>query len=171
MSYPEARKLIVPQTSQTYSQVAKTSTATTQTDETITKIVCPALKLLQPLRSVPKLTIFSLVLPVFKSSTSTQAQLLSSTSFVIVTSSSKSQPPIPLKNTALTTSNNLSTCAASSSSTISMSTPLPASPLQNTTMTSNTILSTSQDAKQTSKPRKKTSPYKNIYLYKTKIRN
>ncbi|GFX29622.1 uncharacterized protein TNCV_4776941 [Trichonephila clavipes] len=158
ISYPEARKLIVPQTSQTYSQVAKTSTATAtaQTDETITKIVCPALKLLQPLRSVQKPIIFSLVPAVFKSSTSTQAQLLPSTSSVIVTSSSKSQPPIPLKNNAPTTSNNLSTSAASSSSTISMSTPLPASPfLQNTTTTSNTILSTSQDAKQTSKPRKK----------------
>ncbi|GFV74730.1 uncharacterized protein TNCV_1039681 [Trichonephila clavipes] len=41
ISYPEAPKLIVPQTSQTYTQVAKTSTAaaTTQTDETITKII------------------------------------------------------------------------------------------------------------------------------------
>ncbi|GFT43136.1 uncharacterized protein TNCV_5119871 [Trichonephila clavipes] len=99
ISYPEARKLIVTQTSQTYAQVTKTSTATTatQTDEAITKIACPALKLLQPLRSVPKPTIFSLVPAVFKSSTSTQAQLLPSTSSVIVTSSSKSQPPIPLK--------------------------------------------------------------------------
>ncbi|GFX54071.1 putative RNA-directed DNA polymerase from transposon BS [Trichonephila clavipes] len=94
ISYPEARKLIVPQT---YAQVTKTSTAaaTTQTDEIITKIVCPALKLLQPLRSVPKPTIFSLVPAVLKSSTSTQAQLLPSTSSVIVTSSSNSQPPIP----------------------------------------------------------------------------
>ncbi|GFX51881.1 uncharacterized protein TNCV_3062991 [Trichonephila clavipes] len=100
ISYPEARKLIVPQTSQTYAQVAKTSTAaaTTQIDETITKIVCPALKLLQPLISVPKPTIFTLVPAVLKSSTSTQAQLLPpSTSSVIVTSSSNSQPPIPLK--------------------------------------------------------------------------
>ncbi|GFW22363.1 histone-lysine N-methyltransferase ASH1L [Trichonephila clavipes] len=154
ISYPEARKLIVPQTSQTYAQVAKTSTAaaTTQTDA-ITKIVCPALKLLQPLRSVPKPTIiFSLVPAVLKSSTSTQALLLPSTSSVIVTSSSNSQPPIPLKNTAPSTANNLSTSAASSSSTISMSTSLSASPSQNTTTTSNTILSTSQDAKQTSKP-------------------
>ncbi|GFW46609.1 uncharacterized protein TNCV_1936791 [Trichonephila clavipes] len=56
ISYPEVQKLIVPQKSQTYAQVAKTSTATktTQTDETITKIVCPPLKLLQPLISVPK---------------------------------------------------------------------------------------------------------------------
>ncbi|GFW64596.1 putative RNA-directed DNA polymerase from transposon BS [Trichonephila clavipes] len=160
ISYPEARKLIVPQTSQTYFQVAKTSTAaaTTQTDETITKIVCPALKLLQPLKSVPKPTTFSLVPAVLKSSTSTQAQLLPSTSSVIVTSSSNSQPPIPLKNTAPSTVNNLSTSAASSSSTISMSTSLSASPLQNTTTTSNTMLSTSQDAKQTSKPRKKKRP-------------
>ncbi|GFX04284.1 uncharacterized protein TNCV_3974331 [Trichonephila clavipes] len=175
ISYLEARKLIVTQTSQTYAQVAKTSTATTstQTDENITKIVCPALKLLQPLRSVPKPTIFSLVPAVFKSSASTQAQLLPFTSSVLVTSSSKSQPPIPLKNTAPTTSNNLSTSAASSSSTISMSTPLTASQLQNTTTTSITIPSTSQDAKhtQTSKLRKKTSSYKRIYQYKTKNRN
>ncbi|GFU81369.1 uncharacterized protein TNCV_1380371 [Trichonephila clavipes] len=157
ISYPEARKLIVPQTSQTYAQVAKTSTAaaTIQTNETITKIVCPALKLLQPLRSVPNPTIFSLFLSVLKSSSSTQAQLLPSISSVIVTSSSNSQPPIPLKNTTPSTANNLSTSAASSSSTISMSTPLPASPLQNTTTISNTILSTSQCAKQASKPRKK----------------
>ncbi|GFS84319.1 putative RNA-directed DNA polymerase from transposon BS [Trichonephila clavipes] len=173
ISYPETLKLIVPQTSQTYAQVSKISTAaaTTQTDETITQIVCPALKLLQPLRSVPKPTIFSLVPAVFQSSTSTQAQLLPSTSSVIVTSLSNSQPPIPLKNTAPFTANNLSTSTASSSSTIPMSTPLSASPLQNTTTTFNTILSTSQDAKQTSKPRKKTSSYKHIYQYKTKNRN
>ncbi|GFW71716.1 uncharacterized protein TNCV_219301 [Trichonephila clavipes] len=141
-------------------------------DENITKIVRPALKLLLPLRSVPKPTIFSLVPAVFKSSTSTQAQLLPpSTSSVLVTSSSKSQPPIPLKNTAPTTSNNLSTSAASSSSKISMSTPLTASHVQNTTTTSNTIPSTSQDAKQTSKLRKKKRPPTHIYQYKTKNRN
>ncbi|GFY25226.1 hypothetical protein TNCV_2483471 [Trichonephila clavipes] len=157
----------VPQTFQTYAQVSKTSTAaaTTQTDDTITKIVCPALKLLQPLRSVPKPNTFSLVPAVFKSSTSTQAQLLPSTSSVIVTSSLNSQPPAP------STANNLSTSAASSSSTISISTPLPARPVQNTTTTSNTILSTSQDAKQSSKPRIKNVLLKHIYQYKTKNRN
>ncbi|GFX57764.1 hypothetical protein TNCV_1495251 [Trichonephila clavipes] len=50
--------------------------------------------------------------------TATHEQILPSTSPVIVTSSSKSQPPIPLKNTAPSTSNNLSTSDTSSSSTI-----------------------------------------------------
>ncbi|GFT91495.1 RNA-directed DNA polymerase from mobile element jockey [Trichonephila clavipes] len=51
ISYPEARKLIVPQLSQTYAQAAKSSTFnnSTQTDENITKIKCPPLKLLAPL--------------------------------------------------------------------------------------------------------------------------
>ncbi|GFX33302.1 uncharacterized protein TNCV_811641 [Trichonephila clavipes] len=42
ISYPEARKLIVPQLSQTYAQAAKSSTLnnSTQTDENITKIKC-----------------------------------------------------------------------------------------------------------------------------------
>ncbi|GFV45253.1 hypothetical protein TNCV_2496111 [Trichonephila clavipes] len=62
--------------------------------------------------------------------------------------------------------NNLST---SSSSTTPMSTPLTASPLQNTTTTSNTILSTSQDAKQTSKPRKKRLPTNTSTSIKPKI--
>ncbi|GFW49923.1 uncharacterized protein TNCV_2315051 [Trichonephila clavipes] len=40
ISYPEARKLIVPQLSQTYAQAAKSSTLnnSTQTDENITKV-------------------------------------------------------------------------------------------------------------------------------------
>ncbi|GFU36023.1 putative RNA-directed DNA polymerase from transposon BS [Trichonephila clavipes] len=164
ISYPEARKLIVPQISQSYAQVAKTSTAkaTTQTDETITKIVCPPLKLLQTLVSIPKATISSSVPAVTKSSTSTQAQLLPSTSSVIVTSSSESPPSIPFMDTAAATSNSLSTSTASSSSTLSMSTPLPACPvLETTTTTSSTIPATSQDAKETSKPRRKIRPPKN----------
>ncbi|GFU90556.1 uncharacterized protein TNCV_2574891 [Trichonephila clavipes] len=46
--YVEARKLITPQLSQSYAQVTilSTTTTTTQTDENITKIVCPPLKLL-----------------------------------------------------------------------------------------------------------------------------
>ncbi|GFV13218.1 hypothetical protein TNCV_3655381 [Trichonephila clavipes] len=143
----EAQKLIAPQKSQTYAQVTKTSNAmtTTQTDETITKIVCPPLKLLQPLIYVPKSTIFSSVPAITKSSTSTQAQLLPSTSSVTVTSSSKSQPPVPLVDTALAMSDSLSISAASSSST--------ACPILQTTTTSfNNIPPTSQDAKQTSKP-------------------
>ncbi|GFW57072.1 uncharacterized protein TNCV_1116001 [Trichonephila clavipes] len=54
---------------------------------------------------------------VTKSSASTQAQLLPSTSSVTGTLSSESQPPIPLTNSALSMSNCLSTPATSSSST------------------------------------------------------
>ncbi|GFY11003.1 uncharacterized protein TNCV_2201111 [Trichonephila clavipes] len=56
ISYLEARKLIAPQLSQTYAQVAKPSTftSTTQTNENITHIKCPPLQLLQPLLSVPQ---------------------------------------------------------------------------------------------------------------------
>ncbi|GFW20157.1 hypothetical protein TNCV_2320981 [Trichonephila clavipes] len=108
-------------------------TTTTQTDENITKIVCPPLKLLQPLRSVPKPAISSSVPAVTKPSTSTQTQLLSSTSSVAATSPSKSQPSIPLIHTAPTTYNTFATCAAFSSSNkalsssdVSMFTSLPA---------------------------------------------
>ncbi|GFW78899.1 hypothetical protein TNCV_2059201 [Trichonephila clavipes] len=65
-------------------------------------------------------------------------------------------------DTAAATSNSLSTSTTSSSSTLSMSTPLPACPvLETTTTTSNTIPVTSQDAKETSKPRRKKRPPKN----------
>ncbi|GFT88293.1 hypothetical protein TNCV_1717901 [Trichonephila clavipes] len=78
----EARKLILPQISQTYSRGTKSSTTTitTQTDDSITKIVCPPLKLLQPLTSAPKPTMPSKIPTVTKSSTSTEAQLLPSAS-------------------------------------------------------------------------------------------
>ncbi|GFW75347.1 putative RNA-directed DNA polymerase from transposon BS [Trichonephila clavipes] len=160
----EARKLILPQISQTHAQATESSTTTT-TDESITKIVCPPLKLLQPLTSVPKPTISSSVPAVTKPSTSTHAQLLPSTPFVTVISSSESQPSIPLIDTATTTSNNLSTSAAFSSSNkalsssnVSMFTPLPAETcpaVETETSITNTIPFTSQDAKQTSKSRKK----------------
>ncbi|GFS89888.1 uncharacterized protein TNCV_4839741 [Trichonephila clavipes] len=95
---------------------------------------------------------------VTKSSISTQAQLLPSTSSATVTSSSESQPLIPLMDTAASTSNSLSTSTASSSSTLSISTPLPACPVHETT---DTLPATSQDAKETSKPRRKKRPPKN----------
>ncbi|GFV94164.1 RNA-directed DNA polymerase from mobile element jockey [Trichonephila clavipes] len=118
LTYLEARKLIAPQLSQSYAQVTKlsTTTTTTQTDENITKIVCPPLKLLQPLVSVPKPTISSSVAAVNTSSTSTQAELVPSTSLVTVASPSISQPPNSVIDTAPTTSNSLSISAASSSS-------------------------------------------------------
>ncbi|GFV02320.1 RNase H domain-containing protein [Trichonephila clavipes] len=90
-----------------------------------------------------------------------QAQILPSTSSLIVTSL-ESQPPIPLIDITPTTSNSLSTSSASSSNTVSMFTPLPACPvLQTTTTTSNTTPSISEDAKLSSKFRKKKRPPKN----------
>ncbi|GFX67637.1 uncharacterized protein TNCV_3933791 [Trichonephila clavipes] len=99
ISYIEARKFITPQPSQTYAQVAKSIAvnSSSQTDETITKIVCPPLKLLQPLITISKPNMSSSVPAVAKSSTSTQAQLVQSTSSVTVTSPSVSQPPNSVK--------------------------------------------------------------------------
>ncbi|GFW27303.1 uncharacterized protein TNCV_2832031 [Trichonephila clavipes] len=98
---PEARKLIVPQQSQTYAPVAKSSTisATTQTDDQITKIICPPLHCLKPVSSANQIPRTSPSMPtVSTSSSSTQAQLLPSTSSVTITLSSESQPPILLTN-------------------------------------------------------------------------
>ncbi|GFX07867.1 uncharacterized protein TNCV_4161361 [Trichonephila clavipes] len=119
ISYIEARKFITPQPSQTYAQVAKSITvnSSSQTDETITKIVCPPLKLLQPLITISKPIMSPSVPAVIKSSTSTQAELVPSTSSVTVASPSKSPPPNSVIDTAPTTSNSLSISAASSSST------------------------------------------------------
>ncbi|GFU09382.1 hypothetical protein TNCV_143641 [Trichonephila clavipes] len=120
LTYLEARKLIAPQLSQSYARVTRlsTTTTTTQTDENITKIVCPPLKLLQPLVSVPKPTIcLPQSLQLINPSTSTQAELVPSTSLVTVASPSISQPPNSVIDTAPTTSNSLSISATSSSST------------------------------------------------------
>ncbi|GFX57731.1 putative RNA-directed DNA polymerase from transposon BS [Trichonephila clavipes] len=110
ISYLEARKLIGPQPSKTYAQVAKSITMnnSSQTDANITKIVCPPLKLLLPLISDPKPTLSSSVPAVNKSSTSTQAELVPSTSSVLVASPSKSQPPNSVIDTVPTASNRLS---------------------------------------------------------------
>ncbi|GFT26356.1 uncharacterized protein TNCV_264011 [Trichonephila clavipes] len=156
ISYIEARKFITPQPSQTYAQVAKSITVnnSSQTDETITKIVCPPLKLLQPLITISKPIMSPSIPEVIKSSTSTQAELVPSTSSVTVASPSQSPPPNSVIDTAPTTSNSLSISAASSSSTA-------CSVLETTTTISNTIPATSQDANQTSKPRRKKRPPKN----------
>ncbi|GFV86188.1 uncharacterized protein TNCV_671851 [Trichonephila clavipes] len=118
-SYIAARRFITPQPSQTYAQVAKSITvnSSSQTDETITKIVCPPLKLLQPLIAISKPIMSPSVPAVIKSSTSTQAELIPSTSSVAVASPSKSPPPTSVIDTAPATSNSLSISAASSSST------------------------------------------------------
>ncbi|GFV24167.1 hypothetical protein TNCV_4165141 [Trichonephila clavipes] len=80
----------------------------------------------------------SKIATVTKTSTSTQAQLLPSTSSVMVTSPSKSQPPNSVIDTVPIASDDLSISAASSSSTA-------CSVLETTT-------TTSQDTKETSKP-------------------
>ncbi|GFT03140.1 putative RNA-directed DNA polymerase from transposon BS [Trichonephila clavipes] len=104
ISYPDARKLIVPQSSQTYAQAAKSSTknSSSQTDENITKIKCSPLKLLEPFSSKPKPNASISTPNVSRSSSSTQAQLLLSTSS-IPTAYSESQPPIPTSNDAPST--------------------------------------------------------------------
>ncbi|GFT74252.1 putative RNA-directed DNA polymerase from transposon BS [Trichonephila clavipes] len=96
ISYPEARKLIVPQLSQTYAQAAKSSTLnnSTQTDENITKINCPPLKLLAPLSSKQSTHIPTAV----TTSSSAQTQLLPSISSKTSTTSDP-QPPTPMSET------------------------------------------------------------------------
>ncbi|GFY17767.1 hypothetical protein TNCV_1075021 [Trichonephila clavipes] len=89
MSYPVARKLRVPQKTQTYAQAAETSTTstTTQTDEKITQIIRPLLKLLQP---IPKTLSSNLEV-----SASSQANLLMSTTSTAA-SISETRTPIPM---------------------------------------------------------------------------
>ncbi|GFW73224.1 uncharacterized protein TNCV_2798881 [Trichonephila clavipes] len=100
-TYLEVRKLIVPLSSQTYAQAVKSSSknSSTQTNENITKIKSPPLKLLQPLSSKPRTNLSISTPDVSTSSSSTQAQLLISTSS-ISTSNSESQPPISTSNDA-----------------------------------------------------------------------
>ncbi|GFW11650.1 uncharacterized protein TNCV_42851 [Trichonephila clavipes] len=115
ISYLGAQKLIVPQLSQTYAQAAKPSTTnnSTQTDENITKIKCPPLNLLRPLFSLPKSNT-SISTPAFStSSSSTQAQLLPSTSSIAAIVS-EPQPPILVSNAVLSTINNIFTPIESS---------------------------------------------------------
>ncbi|GFX09404.1 uncharacterized protein TNCV_4697911 [Trichonephila clavipes] len=93
ISYPEARKLIVPQLPQTYAQATKSSTLnnSTQTDENITKINCPPLKLLAPLSSKQRTNIPTAI----NTSSSAQTQLLPSISSKKSTISNP-QPPTPM---------------------------------------------------------------------------
>ncbi|GFV66204.1 putative RNA-directed DNA polymerase from transposon BS [Trichonephila clavipes] len=115
ISYPDARKLIVPQSSQTYAQAAKSSNknSSTQTDENITKIKCSPLKLLEPFSSKPKPNASISTPNVSRSSSSTQAQLLLSTSS-IPTAYSESQPPIPTSNDAPSTNDMFTPIGTSS---------------------------------------------------------
>ncbi|GFY27080.1 uncharacterized protein TNCV_2067011 [Trichonephila clavipes] len=106
-----------------YKTVAKSATisATRQKDEKITKIIGPPLQYLKPVSSANQIPSTSPSIPtVSTSSSSTQAQLLSSASSVTITLSSESQPPIPLTNSTPAMSISLSTPATSSSSTPSV---------------------------------------------------
>ncbi|GFW52386.1 putative RNA-directed DNA polymerase from transposon BS [Trichonephila clavipes] len=150
ITYVEARKLIVPQTSHTYAQAAKSSNknSSTQTDENITKIKCPPLELLQPLSSKTRTNLSISTPDVSTSSSSTQAQLLPSTSSI--STSNESQPPIPPCNDA--PSNNMVTPIESSSSIIPTSSSL--SVIQPPS-DSNTVQDAKKLAKARSRKRKK----------------
>ncbi|GFT57200.1 RNA-directed DNA polymerase from mobile element jockey [Trichonephila clavipes] len=95
ITYLEAQKLIAPPISQSYAQATKSSkvSATTQTDENITKRKCPPLKLLQQPSSTPKPNI-SQSIP-STSASSAQAYLLTSTSPIADISESEPVNPIP----------------------------------------------------------------------------
>ncbi|GFX90030.1 uncharacterized protein TNCV_887281 [Trichonephila clavipes] len=101
--YLNSRKLIAPPISQSYAQATKSSkvSATTQTDENITKIKCPPLKLLQQPSSFLKPDIYPSIPST--SSSSTQADLLTSTS--PIADISESEPVNPIPNNVSSTSN------------------------------------------------------------------
>ncbi|GFX57739.1 RNA-directed DNA polymerase from mobile element jockey [Trichonephila clavipes] len=84
----EARKLIVPQLTQTYAQVTKPSTISTatQTDPNISNIICPPLQCLTPISSKTPLHSTSSSVSTFStSSSSTQDNLLPSPSGILPT--------------------------------------------------------------------------------------
>ncbi|GFU59069.1 uncharacterized protein TNCV_2933651 [Trichonephila clavipes] len=83
ISYFEARRLIVPQLTQTYAQAARPSTISTasQTDPNLSNIICPPLQCLTPISSKNPLPGTSCSVSTFStSSSSTQDNLLSSPS-------------------------------------------------------------------------------------------
>ncbi|GFT90225.1 uncharacterized protein TNCV_701501 [Trichonephila clavipes] len=105
ISYFEARKLIAPQFSQTYAQVAKPSiaTSTTQTDENITKVKCPPLQILKPLVSVPHPNASPSITSNSTSSSTTQVNLLPSASSIKPTTQTESRLPEPISSAAALT--------------------------------------------------------------------
>ncbi|GFW52422.1 putative RNA-directed DNA polymerase from transposon BS [Trichonephila clavipes] len=102
ISYFEARKLIAPQFSQTYAQVATPSiaTSTTQTDENITKVKCPPLQILKSLLSVPHPNASPSITSNSTSSSTTQANLLPSASSIKPTTQTESRFPEPISSAA-----------------------------------------------------------------------
>ncbi|GFU29829.1 uncharacterized protein TNCV_405501 [Trichonephila clavipes] len=114
ISYFEARRLIVPQLTQTYAQAARPSTISTasQTDPNLSNIICPPLQCLTPISSkIPLPGTSSSVSTFSTSSSSTQDNLLPSPSGILPTIQSESLLQIPIPTTATTTSpgNNLNT--------------------------------------------------------------
>ncbi|GFU15232.1 putative RNA-directed DNA polymerase from transposon X-element [Trichonephila clavipes] len=114
ISYFEARKLIAPQFSQTYAQVAKPSisTSTTQTDENFTKVKCPPLQILKRLLSVPHPNASPSITSNSTSLSTTQANLLPSASSIKPTTKIASRLPKPISSAAAP-DNNLNTSASS----------------------------------------------------------
>ncbi|GFU59104.1 uncharacterized protein TNCV_1920361 [Trichonephila clavipes] len=132
ISYPEARKLILPQISQTYSQATKssTTTTTTQTDDSITKIVFTKL------------------------SASTEAQLLPTTSSAAATSS-ESQPPVPFVIT--TSSASISLITSTTTMFTALSNKTHPSALETTTSNTPTVKPKLEIKMAPHKPRKSSS--------------
>ncbi|GFT94149.1 RNA-directed DNA polymerase from mobile element jockey [Trichonephila clavipes] len=88
ISYFEARRLIVPQLTQTYAQAARPSTLSTasQTDPNLSNIICPPLQCLTPISSKNPLPGTSSSVSTFStSSSSTQDNLLPSPSGILPT--------------------------------------------------------------------------------------
>ncbi|GFW15742.1 uncharacterized protein K02A2.6 [Trichonephila clavipes] len=114
----EARKLLVPQPSQTYAQITKPTaiSTTTQTDPNITNIICPPLQYLKPVSSEnPMPSTSSSMSTVSTSSSCTQENLLPFPSAIIPTIQRESLLKIPIPITTTTTSpgNNLNTSVSS----------------------------------------------------------
>ncbi|GFX92371.1 RNA-directed DNA polymerase from mobile element jockey [Trichonephila clavipes] len=113
ISYFEARRLIVPQLTQTYAQAARPSTISTasQTDPNLSNIICPPLQCLTPISSKNPLPGTSCSVSTFTtSSSSTQDNLLPSPSSILPTIQSESLLQIPIPTTTTTSpGNNLNT--------------------------------------------------------------
>ncbi|GFW98623.1 hypothetical protein TNCV_2758021 [Trichonephila clavipes] len=120
----------------------------------------PKMQCLKPISSANQISSASPSMPTV--STSSQAQLLPSSSSVTVTLSSESQSPIPLMDTAPVHLIVYIPLLHLPFPQYQGLKPLPACPVfEITTTTSNTIPTTSQDANQTSNPRRKKRPPKN----------
>ncbi|GFU13068.1 uncharacterized protein TNCV_1445021 [Trichonephila clavipes] len=93
--YLNSKKLLPPQLPQTYAQATKPSpiSVTTQTEENITKIKCPPLKLLAPISSKQRTNI-----PFAVTTSSAETQLLPSVSSKTSTTSNF-PPPTPMSKT------------------------------------------------------------------------